>query len=334
MSVEGSSVFAANASERKTKIGETTVINYSDVPLGRAINFFPRDLRARKIVLMPDLNPGRAPLPTGCSVEIEETVEPDWRRLTISDVGCGMQLLATDLTWSDFDKDLANWDEVFARLKANKGVKGDLGSGNHFLDAAVNDDEDLFFVIHTGSRNESSRVDDLVDQPEEFDRVYQEVQEWARGNRDEVRNVLERIYGPAKMLFDQPHNSIRYTQNGAIIYKGSVNLRPGNLSIIPSSMDSDMVIVEPLNGSLAEANNTITHGTGRLKSRSASKDESRAYDFESLRKRIYIPDGLRDESIVSEIPPSYRDLDACLRLIGDLVKVRSRLHPIAYIGQV
>ena len=48
-------------------------------------------------------------------------------------------------------------------LRTNKGGLGDLGGGNHFLDAiAPYSDGPIYFLIHTGSRNESGHVDALI----------------------------------------------------------------------------------------------------------------------------------------------------------------------------
>lgn len=319
--------------ERETRIGSTTIVNFSDVPIGRAINFFPANLNAEKIVLMPDLNPARSPLPTGVSVEFDETRQPEWRKFAVSDVGCGMQLVRTRLNWNFFESAKYLWDDVYHRLKANKGGKGDLGSGNHFLDAAVDENEKLYFVIHTGSRKESSNVDGLINDPAEFDAVYEGAQIWAKDNRNKVRKALEEVYGTTEMIFDRPHNFYKKDGKKVVLYKGSVDLTPGTLTIIPSSMDSDIAVVsgkEPL----SELNYTVAHGTGRIKSRGEGREASRNYNFDGLRKRIYIPQELENQSIVSETPDSYRTLDECLDQIKDLVEVRKILTPIAYMGQM
>jgi RNA-splicing ligase RtcB len=75
-----------------------------------------------------------------------------------------MRLLESELESSDLDQD--TWDEVARRIQKNKGNLGDLGGGNHFLDALLPYDErKLYFLIHTGSRQESGLVDGHVDNP-------------------------------------------------------------------------------------------------------------------------------------------------------------------------
>lgn len=319
---------------REHRVGETAVFNYSGRPLGEVLSLFPRNLQFEKIVTMPDLNPGRTEIPTGSSVEINESKIPNWRKLVLSDIGCGMQVLLTPFLWSDFEENIETWDSLYPKLKANKGKLGDLGSGNHFVDAAVDDDERLYFVIHTGSRNEATKAAGVVDHPSKFDKVYVQIQEWAKQNRDTVRSMLEEAYGETVLLLDQPHNTYTHIEDKVVIYKGTVNLQPDQMSLIPSSMDTDMVLIEGKEEKLRKINYAIAHGTGRVKSRGDAKDDAYSYDFNALRQRIHIPKAIPDESILTENPSCYRDLDDALAQIKDLIVVRQRLHPIAYLGQI
>lgn len=326
--------FFPQSEYKERKIDRSSIFNFSEFSVEKVISYFPTNLKAEKIVVMPDLNPGRAALPSGCSVEFNVEREPNWRRFLLSDIGCGIQVLKSNLSWADFENNLSEWDKLYIRLKKNKGTLGDLGSGNHFLDAAIDDDENVYFVVHTGSRSESSKVDQYVNRPEKFDEVYKKTQNWAKANRDHVAYDLVDFYGNLKLLFDQPHNSYEKTGNKVVIYKGTVNLQPGQESIIPSSMDTDMVIIEGKAEELAKINNTIAHGTGRHKSRGEAKEDAYFYDFEALRRRIHIPGAISINSILTENPSCYRDLDDTLAKISDLIIVTKRLHPIAYIGQI
>ena len=75
--------------------------------------------------------------------------------------------------------------------------------------------------------------------------------------------------------------------------------------------------------------NSMCHGTGRTMSRSAAKVQSSSYDYDTLRNKIYIPEVIKNESIKTDAPYCYRDLDDCLLLIDDLVEVENRFKPIA-----
>lgn len=321
-------------------IKEIEFCNLSSVETYRAIDYFPRDLKAERVILLPDLNPGRAPLPTGCCVEFDIEKQPEWRKFAISDVGCGMQVLKSKITLGEFVGDIKknpennNWSGLYGKLKDNKGRLGDLGSGNHFLDAAAasaDPEELIYFIIHTGSRDESNKANDLTNMPEEFDEAYKNITRWARGNRDAISRFLEASYGTLDFILDKPHNLYKQQGDKAIIYKGAVELKPGELTLIPSSMQGGMAIVEGLED-MELINDAMSHGTGRVKSRAESKKEP--FDFTDLRKRIYIPPQIPDGSISTENPSCYRKLDDCLDLVKRFVAPKKNLYPLAYLGQI
>ena len=130
-------------------------------------------------------------------------------------------------------------------LRANKGTLGDLGGGNHFLDAIVRyEDGPLHFLIHTGSRNESGHVDDLIDKPSQFDQEFERVVNWAADNRAAINERLDLVFGATEVLLDLPHNIFeQLADGGVIIRKGSVRLFPGSLSVLPSHMSGDVVLI-------------------------------------------------------------------------------------------
>jgi hypothetical protein len=91
-----------------------------------------------------------------------------------------MRLLRSSVQPKDLD--LTRWNQVADSLPSNKGGLGDLGGGNHFLDAiAPYDDGPLHFLIHTASRNESGPVDHLIAKPDQFDDEFERVVNWGGG---------------------------------------------------------------------------------------------------------------------------------------------------------
>ena len=305
------------------------VLNYSAEPLHRLYGWLPRGLAASTAVFFPDTCPGKSPLPTGTVVL---TQQADWRRFAVSDCGCGMLLAKSDLPAAAFSR--AAWDAIYADLKRNKGKLGDLGSGNHFLDALVSyDTDELYFLIHTGSRNESKLVDHLIDQPKAFDAKFADVCDWAADNRRAVLKVVERHFGRTHIVLDKNHNHFEHTADGVIIRKGAARLLPGELAVIPSSMNGDVVTVRG-KAAVAEVFHSICHGTGRTMSRSEAKLHAAAYDYDALRERIYLPAAIANASIKTDAPYCYRALDDCLPLISELVSVEQRFRVIAYLGQL
>lgn len=305
------------------------IINFSAEPLNKLYSWLPRGLHAEKVIFFPDASPGRSPLPTGTVVF---TKQEDWRKFAISDCGCGMLLAKSKVKRSDFSK--KDWNKIYYDLKKNKGKLGDLGSGNHFLDALeAYDDDFIYFLIHTGSRNESKIVDHLIEKPKEFDSVFMDVCDWAENNRFAIAKIVEKYFGPLEIIVDKNHNHFEITPNGVIIRKGSVRVSPGELAVLPSNLDGDVVLVRATEKVL-ETFNSLNHGTGRVMSRSEAKEYSENYDYQFLRERVYIPEMIQDASIKTEAPFCYRDLEACLNLIEELITVEKRFAVFAYLGQM
>ncbi|MCC6428920.1 MAG: RtcB family protein [Phycisphaerales bacterium] len=296
--------------------------------------------KASLVVSLPDTCPGKAPLPTGTGFL---TTDAGWRRLAISDVGCGLCIVRSTLTGEDAASDAFRdqWSALCEAMRArrNKGL-GDLGSGNHFLDAVTSaSDDSLCFVVHTGSRQESGLVDHLVDQPGKFDAEFRRVERWAFDNRASVLGLVEKEFGrfvplqPGLDRLDRNHNHFEETDAGIIIRKGAQRVRPGELALIPSNLLDDMVIVRAKEG-VAEHLNCLPHGTGRAVSRSEAKKLDTTGSLTELRTRVFIPASIDNASLRTETPECYRRLDAGLEKISDLVEEVERFRPIAYIGQL
>jgi len=305
--------------------------NLSAEPEGKLYSWIPRGLQAEHIVFLPDACPGKSPLPTGTAVQ---TRQADWRKFAVSDCGCGMRLLRSDMLTADLTP--AIWNAIADDLRANKGRLGDLGGGNHFLDAVVPVDRPgpVHVLIHTGSREESGLVDDLVDQPARFDQEFARIISWAEQNRASIQRIAERHLGNMELLLDQPHNTYEVWKEGSVVIrKGSVRVLPGDLAVIPSHMTGDVVMVKAT-GHVCESLFSLSHGTGRTMSRADSKHAAEGFDFTQLRRSIMLPDGLEDASLRTEGPFAYRDLDECLLLLEGFVEVRERYRVVAYMGHL
>jgi len=306
------------------------ITNLSAEPLGKLHSWIPHDLIAEQIVFLPDACPGKSPLPTGTAVL---TRQQDWRRFAVSDCGCGMRLVRSSTPVEDLDRQ--NWNAVADLLRSNKGGLGDLGGGNHFLDAiAPYDDGPLHFLIHTGSRNESGHVDAFVDSPARFDETFDRVVQWAADNRATIHDAIEKIFGETEVVLDLPHNTYEQLSDGSVIIrKGSVRLMPAELSILPSHMSGDVVLIRATE-QVKKILNSMSHGTGRKMSRGECKPLADTFDYARFRKSVLVPDGVEDASLRTDGPFAYRDLDECLALINDYVEVVGRFSVVGYVGHL
>ena len=306
------------------------IVNLSAEPLGKLYAWLPHDLSAETVVFLPDACPGKSPLPTGTAVL---TRQPDWRRFAVSDCGCGMRLARTTLSPSELTPEA--WDAIADALRKNKGGFGDLGGGNHFLDALAPYSGDcLHLLIHTGSRAESGHVDAFVDDPEAFDAEFDRVVEWAASNRAAIHDAAASALGSLELLLDLPHNTYEVLPEGAaIIRKGSVRVEPGDLNMIPSHMAGDVALVRATER-VRESLCSLSHGTGRAMSRAECKPLAEAYDFAGLRERVLLPAGLEDASLRTDGPFAYRDLDACLGLLDGFAEEVERFEVVGYMGHL
>lgn len=304
--------------------------NLSSEPVGKLHSWLPHDLEAEEIVFLPDACPGKSPLPTGTAVL---TKQANWRKFAVSDCGCGMRLLRSSIPPADLSLDL--WNKVAESIRASKGALGDLGEGNHFLDALIPyEDGPLFFLIHTGSRNESGHVDSLIELPEKFDREFNRVVRWATDNRAAVHDKVKAVFGEIEMVLDLPHNTYEELADGSVIIrKGSVRMLPGEVSVLPSHMSGDVVLVRATE-KVKTILNSMSHGTGRAMSRSDCKPYADSFDFATLRKSVLLPSGVEDSSLRTDGPFAYRDLDECLSLINGFVEVVHRFAVVGYMGHL
>lgn len=306
------------------------ILNLSAEPLWRLHTWIPHGLVAEEIVFLPDACPGKSPLPTGTAVK---TRQADWRRFAVSDCGCGMRLVRSSIEAGDVTP--GRWEELAGRLRANKGRLGDLGGGNHFLDALVSyEGGPVHFLVHTGSRDESGHVDAFVDDPAAFDREFGRVVGWAADNRAAIQDAISATFGRTELVLDLPHNTYQaLADGGAVIRKGSVQVAAGDLVIIPSHMSGDVLLARATER-VEESLNSLSHGTGRKMSRSDCKPLADGFDFEALRRAVLIPASVADASLRTEGPYAYRDLDECLGLLAGYVEEVNRFAVIAYMGHL
>jgi len=308
-----------------------TIFNLTDEPSGKLRNaWLPHDLEAERIVFLPDACPGKAPLPTGTAVL---TRQDDWRRFAVSDCGCGMRLLRSDQDASALSDDA--WTEVARRLEESKGGLGDLGGGNHFIDALRSKTTgEIYILIHTGSRKQSGLVDDLVDQPNKFDSEFDRVVDWAARNRAAVQETVEEVLGNLELVLDLPHNTYeKLPEGGAIIRKGSAKVEPGDLNIIPAHIQDDVALVRATDR-VEEALCSLSHGTGRAMPTSEAKRLAQLFDFDALQDEVLVPDLISDQSLRGEAPYAYRDLEPCLDVLSGYIEEVERFEVVGYIGHL
>jgi tRNA-splicing ligase RtcB len=241
---------------------------------------------------------------------------------------------------------------------------GTLGGGNHFIELCVDTEQNVWIMLHSGSRNigktigeratemarDRSRVlgIELADRDlawfeegtEEFD-MYVEgmswAQEYARLNRDFMLTLVLRALRrklPAFTLTEQAinchHNYLsKEVHDGRSMYvtrKGAVSAQKGELGIIPGSMGAKSFIVCGKGHTSAYC--SCSHGAGRRMSRGKAKREISMEDFH---KQVAGVECRTDEGVLDEAPAAYKDIDAVMEAQKELVDVKAVLKQVMCI---
>jgi len=233
----------------------------------------------------------------------------------------------------NFDKKI--WDNIAKIIKSHKGKLGDLGSGNHFLEAMIDiKTNELYFLCHTGSRDESKKIQEIINKKnyKNFHKLYKNTRQWALENRNTIISFLKKEFGNLETIVHKDHNHYEIIDNKMIIRKGAVKITAGEKTIIPSHMTGEAIIVKATD-KISKTFNSLSHGTGRIMSRSDAKNIK--FDFnKELREKIYIPTMIKNESLRTESPFVYRNINTVSNMLNELIIVENKLKPIAYIGQL
>lgn len=175
--------------------------------------------RDSKIRIMPDCHAGIG-CTIGTTMTIKDKVTPN---LVGVDIGCGMltiKLKEESINFEKFDKMIrrhipsgkavhkrpkVNFDFSKLRCKGEVDVEralksiGTLGGGNHFIEIDKNDKNELYLVIHSGSRhigNETARlyqkraVETLNKQSKNIDSIISKLK--AQNRHSEIQKVIKK----------------------------------------------------------------------------------------------------------------------------------------------
>lgn len=238
---------------------------------------------------------------------------------------------------------------------------GTLGSGNHFIEVSLDEDEGVWLFLHSGSRGVGNKIAQkhikeaqrlakqywiqlpdpdlayLVEGTKEFSAYIRELnwaQQFALLNREEmmdrvIRQVAEWLGEPVQEYerINCHHNfTQRETHFGKSVWlsrKGAIKAEPGDLGLIPGSMGTASYVVEGLGDKMSL--NSSPHGAGREFSRSKAR---KTFNLEQLREAMVGIEFRDTEAFVDEIPQAYKPIDTVMQDAAPLVKIRHTLRQI------
>ena len=241
---------------------------------------------------------------------------------------------------------------------------GTLGSGNHFIEVTVDEGDQVWLFLHSGSRGVGNRIAQkhiqvardlcskwwiqlpdrdlayLVEGTDEFWAYIRQMrwaQRYALLNREEmmdrvVRQFSEWVGGDVERQeeINCHHN---YTEQehhfGKDVWlsrKGAINAETGRAGLIPGSMGTASYVVSGRGNAMAL--NSAPHGAGRNYSRSAAR---RAFTQDDLREAMQGIEYRDTSAFIDEIPAAYKDIDQVMADAADLVEIRHTLRQIVNV---
>lgn len=236
-----------------------------------------------------------------------------------------------------------------------------LGSGNHFIEVCVDEDKDVWIMLHTGSRGIGNAIGQyfialakkdmgkhihnlpdkdlayFTDGSEHYMDYVAAVnwaQEYARSNREEIMKLVLRAIAPFLPSFYSDRYAINCHHNYVsrehhfkadvmVTRKGAISAREGELGIIPGSMGAKSFIV--VGKGNADSFCSCAHGAGRKMSRTAARHAFSKDDLIAQTKGV---ECRKDKAVIDEIPAAYKDIDDVMENQSDLVEVVHTLKQV------
>ena len=347
---------------------------------------------AGHLALMPDAHLGKGAT-IGSVIPTASAVIPSAVGV---DIGCGMAARRLDLTQEDLPDTLEPWvGEMAATVPAGLGrwhgtasdaarawfaehpppptlddpkraaaQLGTLGSGNHFIELATDEDGRVWILLHSGSRGGGNKLATLhtktarklheglgtrLEDPElawlqegtpEFDAYLRDLrwsQAFARENRRlllaSTHQALESVLGREAATADEVnchHNFTERERHGDreiwVTRKGAIRASVGDRGLIPGAMGQRSYVTRGLGNEASYE--SCAHGAGRRMSRRQARKQLTLESFgEAMGLAAW--QHASAQALLDEHPSAYKPIDDVMRDQADLVEIEHELHGIA-----
>ncbi|WP_353892814.1 RtcB family protein [Proteinivorax hydrogeniformans] len=322
-----------------------------------------------KIRIMPDVHCG-AGCTIGTTMTIEDKVVPN---LVGVDIGCGMEIIKIRNRKLDLNKlDKLIYSKIpsgfnirkkahdfncridLTALKAAEKVNlkrarlsiGTLGGGNHFIEVNKDSQDNLYLVVHSGSRHLGNEIAKLyqkkateklcvnTDMPKTLAYLSKRqskdylhdmsiIQEFADINR---KAIIEEIINGMELEvvenFTTIHNYI--DMKSMILRKGAVSARQGEKILVPLNMkDGSLICVGKGN---PDWNYSAPHGAGRIMSRTKARKSLKMEQYKNLMSKIHTTSV--SKNTLDECPLAYKPMEAITSTITPTAKIVERIKPV------
>lgn len=240
---------------------------------------------------------------------------------------------------------------------------GTLGTGNHFIELSLDEEDRVWIVLHSGSRGMGNRIGTyfielakgemawcfvnlpdknlayLVEGSEDFTDYLPAVhlaQEYAMQSRKLMLWETIRTLSTLGLTIEVEesischHNYLSQEEHfGEVVWvtrKGAVDASLGKMGIIPGSMGARSYIVKGKGN--PESFNSCSHGAGRAMSRGEAKKRF------TTAEHVIATEGVecrKDAGVIDETPMAYKDIDKVMSAQEDLVEIVHTLKAVVCV---
>jgi tRNA-splicing ligase RtcB len=254
--------------------------------------------------------------------------------------------------------------KAFGKFSKWTNQMGTLGGGNHFIEVCLDETDQVWVMLHSGSRGignaiasyfiELARKDmerwmiqlpdrDLAYFPEgsehfaDYVEAVHWAQEYAMQNRvsmlELVLAALQRHLPPFEVTTEAVnchHNYVaqehHFGENVWVTRKGAIRAREGDLGIVPGSMGARSFIVRGKGN--ADSFCSSAHGAGRRMSRTAAEKQFTESDLVEQTAGVICR---KDKGVIDEIPGAYKDIDEVMANQSDLTEILHTLKQVVCV---
>lgn len=251
-------------------------------------------------------------------------------------------------------------------ISAQKQI-GTLGGGNHFIELQKDEAGNMWIMIHSGSRNLGKQVGEYYNdkamalnrrwyssvspdlnlsflplKSEEFHQYWKEMEycvAFALANRslmmERIQTIIKDVLPETEFepMINIPHNYAAWEEHFGeycIVHrKGATLATEGLTGIIPGSQGTCSYITEGLGN--PESFNSCSHGAGRKLSRTQARQQLSLEDEVAHLEKLGIIHAVRYKEDLDESTGAYKNIDEVMEAQKDLVKIKTKLTPIAVI---
>ena len=254
--------------------------------------------------------------------------------------------------------------KTFGKFSKWMNQMGTLGGGNHFIEVCLDESNQVWAMLHSGSRGIGNAIADyfiklarkdmerwMIHLPDrdlayfpegsEYFADYVEAVHWAQdyafANRqsmlDLVLKGLEKHLPPFTVTTEAVnchHNYVakehHYGADVWVTRKGAIRARDGDLGIVPGSMGARSFIVRGKGN--PESFCSSAHGAGRRMSRTEAAKTFSEADLERQTSGVICR---KDKGVVDEIPGAYKDIDVVMENQKDLTEILHTLKQVVCV---